>query len=64
MTIHFRWLADALVDVLSTKWPELAENIGLWIPVEVINKEHDDKPDGEEEFGKDLFLPCDSKKSI
>ena len=27
----------------------LSEEIGLWIPPEIVVKEHDDKPEGEEE---------------
>lgn len=36
---------------LESDWAVLLEEIGLWIPSEVINKEHDDKPEGEEELG-------------
>ncbi|KAL2520963.1 hypothetical protein Fot_24886 [Forsythia ovata] len=42
--------ASDIARALSSDWADLAEEMGLWIPVEVINKEHDDKPDGEEEF--------------
>nr|GLL18232.1 uncharacterized protein LOC109149588 [Ipomoea trifida] len=40
--------AVALARALEIDWFELSEEIGLHIPVEVINKEHDDKPDGAE----------------
>ncbi|KAI3460246.1 hypothetical protein Pfo_016909 [Paulownia fortunei] len=47
--------AGAVARALSSDWDELSEDVGLWIPVEIINKEHDDKPEGEEEF--DEILP-------
>ncbi|VFQ99113.1 unnamed protein product [Cuscuta campestris] len=40
--------ASVLARALHVNWDELLEEIGLWIPVEVINKERDDKPEGEE----------------
>ncbi|XP_057973661.1 uncharacterized protein LOC131161718 [Malania oleifera] len=42
--------AGILIRVLEFNWAVLVEEIGLWIPVDVINKEHYDKPEGEEEF--------------
>ncbi|KAF5444966.1 hypothetical protein F2P56_034057 [Juglans regia] len=48
--------ARMLVRALESDWAVLSEEIGLWIPVEVINKEHDDKPEGEEEL-EDQILP-------
>ncbi|KAL9172420.1 hypothetical protein ABFS82_03G045400 [Erythranthe guttata] len=54
--------AEIVVRALSSGWVELEEEIGLWIPVEIVNKEHDDKPDGEEEFeilpGRQLPAEC------
>ncbi|KAI3465370.1 hypothetical protein Pfo_022033 [Paulownia fortunei] len=47
--------AGVVARALSSDWAELAEEIGLWIPVEIINKEHDDKPEGEEEFDKEIL---------
>lgn len=41
---------------LSSDWAHLSEEMGLWIPLEVINKEHDDKPEGEEEFGNNFLI--------
>ncbi|KAM6564052.1 hypothetical protein CsatB_024050 [Cannabis sativa] len=41
--------ADMLVRALESNWAVVSEEIGLWIPPEAINKEHDDKPEGEEE---------------
>lgn len=38
-----------LVRALESNWAVLSEEIGPWIPPEIINKEHDDKPEGEEE---------------
>lgn len=40
-----------LVRALESYWAVLSENIGLWVPVDVIHQEHDDKPEGEEEPG-------------
>lgn len=42
-----------LLKALKLQWAELKEEVGLWIPVEITNKEHDDKPEGEQEFGKE-----------
>lgn len=41
--------AKILVRGLESDWAMLLEEIGLWIPAEFINKEHNDKPEGEEE---------------
>ncbi|XP_047329427.1 uncharacterized protein LOC124932792 isoform X1 [Impatiens glandulifera] len=38
--------AEMLARTLESNWGQLSENIGLWIPVEVINEGHDDKPEG------------------
>lgn len=43
-----------LVRALETDWDVLSEEIGLWIPVEVANKEHEDKPVGVEDLGNSL----------
>ncbi|KAG2666403.1 hypothetical protein I3843_15G056800 [Carya illinoinensis] len=45
-----------LVRALESDWALLSEEIGLWMAAEVINKEHDDKPEGEEEL-EDQILP-------
>ncbi|KAG5251285.1 hypothetical protein OIU76_007513 [Salix suchowensis] len=47
--------AGILVRALESDWAVLSENIGLWVPAEVIHQEHDDKPEGEEE--PDEVLP-------
>ncbi|KVH98351.1 hypothetical protein Ccrd_023435 [Cynara cardunculus var. scolymus] len=44
-----------LARALEFDWAELLHEIGLWIPVNVINKEHNDKPEGEDEFD-DMIL--------
>lgn len=59
----FSTLCDAvvLVKALGSAWAEVSEEIGLWIPVELINKEHDDKPEGAEDLGTKFtihFLSC------
>ncbi|KAK2992275.1 hypothetical protein RJ640_020268 [Escallonia rubra] len=59
--------AGMLAKALKSNWAELSEEIGLWIPVEIITKEHDDKPEGEEEFddsiipGRQLPPECHAK---
>ncbi|KAL6521949.1 hypothetical protein OROMI_031826 [Orobanche minor] len=42
--------AGEVARALSSDWNELLEVIGVWIPVNIINKEHDDKPEGEDEL--------------
>ena len=46
-----------LVRALHSDWAVLSEEIGLWIPAEVVNKEHDDKPEGAEELGNLFSVP-------
>ncbi|KAJ8526490.1 hypothetical protein K7X08_028967 [Anisodus acutangulus] len=46
--------ASVLAQALDVDWAELSEEIGLWIPVTIINKEHD-KPEGEEEFDDEII---------
>ncbi|KAL0872680.1 hypothetical protein Bca101_022385 [Brassica carinata] len=41
--------AGMLVRALEMEWDVLSEEIGFWLPAEVHNEEHDDKPEGEEE---------------
>lgn len=48
--IYFN-LLGMLVKALESDWAVLVEEIGLWIPVEVVNEEHNDKPDGIEDSG-------------
>ncbi|CAG7886418.1 unnamed protein product [Brassica rapa] len=43
--------AGMLVRALELEWDALSEEIGFWLPAEVHNEEHDDKPEGEEEPG-------------
>ncbi|KAK1395756.1 Fanconi anemia group G protein [Heracleum sosnowskyi] len=47
--------AKILAKTLKSRWDEFREEIGLWIPVAIINKEHDDKPEGEEEFDSQII---------
>ncbi|XP_074571038.1 uncharacterized protein LOC141827645 [Curcuma longa] len=42
--------AKMLKQALETNWPLLMEGIGLWIPTNVINNQHDDKPKDEPDF--------------
>ncbi|KAF8410037.1 hypothetical protein HHK36_002557 [Tetracentron sinense] len=48
--------AKMLVRALESDWAVLLEEIGLWIPAEIINNEHNDKPEGEEEL-EDQIIP-------
>lgn len=56
-TVFFFFLAGMLVRALESDWALLSEEIGLWMAAEVINKEHDDKPEGEEELGNCSVQP-------
>lgn len=48
--------AGMLVGVLESNfWDVLLEEIGLWMPAEIIQIEHDDKPEGEEEFDDNII---------
>uniref|UniRef100_M1DN08 Apple domain-containing protein n=1 Tax=Solanum tuberosum TaxID=4113 RepID=M1DN08_SOLTU len=47
--------AGLLAQILDVDWAELSEEIGLWIPVAIINNEHHDKPEGEEEFDNEII---------
>lgn len=42
--------ADILARVLEFNWAELSHEIGLWIPLNIITNEHNDKPEGEDDF--------------
>lgn len=53
--MHFNFLG-LLVRALESDWDLLCEEVGLWIPAQIVNEEHDDKPEGaEEEFGNISF---------
>ncbi|GER29997.1 peptidyl-prolyl cis-trans isomerases [Striga asiatica] len=47
--------AGVVARALSSDWNEFLELIGLWIPVSIIHKEHDDKPEGEDEFEEEVL---------
>ncbi|CAH1419300.1 unnamed protein product [Lactuca virosa] len=47
--------AGILARVLEFNWTELSHEIGLWIPVNVINNEHNDKPEGEDDFDDSIL---------
>ncbi|OIT04134.1 PREDICTED: uncharacterized protein LOC109224954 [Nicotiana attenuata] len=47
--------ASLLARALKDDWAELSEEIGLWIPVQITNIEHDDKPEGEEELDDEVI---------
>lgn len=58
--IHFIYgIVAVLAEVMESNWPILLEEVGLFIPTEFINKEHDDKPEGIDELGNSPFpFPC------
>ncbi|RWR92532.1 hypothetical protein CKAN_02174600 [Cinnamomum micranthum f. kanehirae] len=47
--------AKLLKRVLESDWNLLLEDIGIWIPAEVVNKEIDDKPENEEELEEEII---------
>ncbi|XP_073223834.1 uncharacterized protein [Cicer arietinum] len=57
-----------LVKALESDWAVLVEEIGLWIPVEVVNEEHNDKPDGIEDSEEEILpgrpLPPECKPEL
>ncbi|XP_077214118.1 dimethylallyl, adenosine tRNA methylthiotransferase isoform X2 [Tasmannia lanceolata] len=46
--------AKTLQRVLESEWVLLLEEIGLWMPAEIINKESNDKPESEQELEDDI----------
>jgi hypothetical protein len=40
---------ELLKSALDSNWRMLMEDIGIWVPVNVTNPEHDDKPANEPE---------------
>lgn len=58
--------ASSVTRALSSDWAEFSEQIGLWFPVQVVNMEHDDKPEEEEDYdeilpGKKLPPQCNTE---
>lgn len=47
--------AGYLLEALGSDWPSLSEDLGFWIPIEVNNTEHDDKPEGVEEPEQEIL---------
>ncbi|KAK4751428.1 hypothetical protein SAY87_004910 [Trapa incisa] len=47
--------AALLIKALSSNWEALSENIGLWIPTEVIHTEQNDNPGDEEETEEEVL---------
>ncbi|KAL7127454.1 hypothetical protein ABFS83_14G254300 [Erythranthe nasuta] len=47
--------ARAVARALSSDWSDFSEEIGLWLPLQIINKEYDDKPEGEDEFEEEIL---------
>ncbi|XP_057424230.1 uncharacterized protein LOC130717866 isoform X2 [Lotus japonicus] len=60
--------AGMLVRALESDWGALSEELGLWIPVEVANEVHDDKPEGVEELEEEVLpgrpLPPECKTEL
>nr|XP_043607915.1 uncharacterized protein LOC122579751 [Erigeron canadensis] len=42
--------AGILARALKSNWAQLLDEVGLWIPVNIINNEHNDKPEGVDDF--------------
>ncbi|XP_051149823.1 uncharacterized protein LOC127264384 isoform X2 [Andrographis paniculata] len=42
--------AGIVENALSSHWSVLLEEIGLWLPVEIVHKVHDEKPDDEPDY--------------
>ncbi|TKY57801.1 peptidyl-prolyl cis-trans isomerase [Spatholobus suberectus] len=47
--------AGMLARALESDWAVLSEEIGLWIPTEVANEEHNDKPEGAAEIEEEVL---------
>ncbi|KAL3514494.1 hypothetical protein ACH5RR_027211 [Cinchona calisaya] len=47
--------AGVLARALGSGWTMFSEEIGLWIPLQIIHKEHDDKPEGVDEFDHEIL---------
>lgn len=45
-----------LTRAIDTGWNQLLEEIGLWMPLEIINKEYNDKPQGAKDYGNQDFI--------
>lgn len=51
--VYFNFLG-MLVRALESDWDVLSEEIGLWIPIQVANEEHNDKPESTTEIGNNF----------
>ncbi|MQL84876.1 hypothetical protein Taro_017395 [Colocasia esculenta] len=49
--------AKALKRAIESDWLMLLEEVGLWIPAEVVNKEINDKPENEQEPEEEEIVP-------
>nr|GEZ12099.1 hypothetical protein [Tanacetum cinerariifolium] len=47
---HEVWVEKQQDGAMKCNQAELLDEIELWIPVSIINNEHDDKPEGEDDF--------------
>ncbi|THG13068.1 hypothetical protein TEA_026467 [Camellia sinensis var. sinensis] len=56
---HLELQGDMLVGTLAraseSGWSQLSNEIGLWIPVEINNEEHDDKLEGATDFNDEIL---------
>ncbi|CAL5415210.1 unnamed protein product [Camellia sinensis] len=48
-------LVGTLARALESGWSQLSNEIGLWIPVEINNEEHDDKLEGATDFDDEIL---------
>ncbi|KAF9668586.1 hypothetical protein SADUNF_Sadunf14G0019100 [Salix dunnii] len=60
--------AGMIERALESDWDVLSENIGLWVPAEVIHQEHNDKPEDEEEPEEEVLpgrpLPAECRAEL
>ena len=63
---YVKWnffLAEILEKALESNWLMLLEDIGLWMPADVVNKDNNNKPDNEPELGMD-FVNCNPQSVL
>lgn len=64
--LNMMLLIGMLLRALESDWDVLCKEVGLWIPAQIVNEEHDDNPEGREDIGNiscffsqnSFFLPA------
>lgn len=54
--LNIMLLIGMLLRALESDWDVLCKEVGLWIPAQLVNEEHDDNPEGREDFGNISFF--------